>query len=215
MSKKIFIFSAGPGGRDVLRIIDDINENLPTWEILGFVDKDPELIGQKLDGYQVYSHEDLPVSKDYYGICGVMDPQFRRKIVSTEIETKGYKLSTIIHPAISHSSDFIASPGTVIFAGVHISYNIQFGKSVLVCPNTVLGHDLRVGEYTSIMPSATISGKCKIGESCLIGSGAIINQGITVGKESLVGIGTTIIKDIPNKTSVTDFPRKVIRENTL
>jgi len=46
MSKKIFIFSAGPGGRDVLRIIDDINENLPTWEILGFVDKDPELIGQ-------------------------------------------------------------------------------------------------------------------------------------------------------------------------
>ena len=84
-----------------------------------------------------------------------------------------------------------------------------------MCPNTVLGHDLRVGEYTSIMPSATISGKCKIGESCLIGSGTIINQGITVGKESLVGIGTTIIKDIPNKTSVTDFPRKVIRENTL
>lgn len=212
MTKKIFIFSTGPGGRDILRLIYDINDKLPTWEVLGYVDIDPELIGQKIDGYLVYKHEDLPVSKNYYGICGVMDPKLRRKIVRTEIKPKGYMLPTLIHPTTVKSSDFIAGPGSIIFSGVHISYNVKIGKCVLVSFNTELGHDLRVGEYASIMPSSTISGKCRIGESCIIGSGAIFHQGVKVGKESIIGIGTTIIKDIPDKTSVADFPRKIIRD---
>lgn len=211
MAEKIFIFSAGPGGRDLLRIIDDINNKLFTWEVLGYVDNNPELIGKKVDGYLVYGHEDLPKENDYYGICGVMDHKLRRKIVQTEIESKGYKLATLIHPTASKSSDFAAGPGSIIFSGVRISYNVKLRKSVLVCPNTVLGHDLRVGDYTSIMPSVTISGKCRVGENCLIGSGAILSQGINLGKESIIGIGTTIIKDIPDRTSVVDFPRKTVR----
>ena len=210
--KKIFIFSAGPGSRDLLRLIYDINDNLPIWEVLGYVDNDPELIGQKIDGYPVYKYERLPASKNYYGICGAMDPKLRREIVCREIKTKGYMLPTLIHPTTVKSNDFIAGCGSIIFSGVHISYNVKIGKCVLVSFNTDLGHDLRVGEYTSIMPSATIAGKCSIGEGCVIGSGATFHQGVKVGKGSTIGIGTTIIKDIPEKTSVADFSRKIIRD---
>ena len=77
----------------------------------------------------------------------------------------------------------------------------------------MLGHDLIVGEYTSIMASVAIGGKCSIGEGCFIGSGAILSQGVKIGNESLVGMGTSIIKDIPDKTSVINYPRNVIRGN--
>jgi len=214
MYKNIFIFGAGPGGRDLLRLIEDINAKLPTWKVLGYVDIDPELIGKKIDGYLVHKSEDLPVSKDYYGICGVMDSALRRKVVTTEIETKGYMLPTLIHPTTVKSNDFIADPGSIIFSNVHISYDVKIGKCVLVSFNTDLGHELRVGEYTSIMPSATIGGNCSIGQNCLIGSGVIFYQGVKVGKESIIGIGTTIIKDVPDNTSVADFPRKIIRKKT-
>lgn len=212
MNKKIFIFGAGPGGRDLLRLIEDINSKLPTWEVLGFVDSDPKLLNKKIDGYLVYGPNNLPKSKNYYGICGVMDPKLRRKIVDTEIESKEYMLPVLIHPETVKSNDFIAKPGSIVFSGVHISYNVKIEKCVLVSFNTDLGHDLRVGEYTSIMPSATIGGKCSIGQNCIVGSGATFHQGIKVGRDSIIGIGTTIIKDVPDKTSVVDFPRKIITD---
>ena len=46
----------------------------------------------------------------------------------------------------------------------------------------------------------------------ITGAGSIIHQGIKTGDESLVGIGTTIIKDIPNKKSVIQFPRNIEKE---
>ena len=212
-SKKIFIFGAGTAGREILQLIYDINDRTPTWEVLGYVDNDPGLIGQKNDGYLVYKHEDLPVSKNYYGACGVMDPKLRRKIVNTEIKTKGYMLPTLIHPTTIKSSDFIAGPGSIILRRVHISFEVKIGECVYVTDNAVLGHHLRVGEYTSIMTSSTISGNCSIGQGCIIGSGVNLYQGVKVGNESIVGIGTTITRDVPDKTSVTDFPRKIIRSN--
>ncbi len=211
--KKIFIFGASSGGGEVLQLIYDINDKLPTWEVLGYVDNDPKLIGQKKDGYPVYRHEDLPVSKNYYGICGVMDPKLRRKIVDTEIETKGYTLPALIHPTTIKPSDFIAEAGSIILPGVHISYDVKIEKCVFITINAVLGHHVRVGEYTSIMTSSTINGNCSIGEGCMIGAGAILYQGVKIGKESLVGMGTIITEDISDKKSVIDFPRKIIRDN--
>lgn len=211
MTKKIFIFTAGSGGRDLLRLIEDINAELPTWEVLGYVDDAPELIGQKIDGYLVYKPDSLPVSGDYYGICGAGNPKLRKKIVNANIITKGYLLPTLIHPTVVKSNDFIAGSGSVIFPYVHISYNVKIGKCVWVNPNCELGHDLSVGDYTSIMPSSTINGKCSIGEDCMIGSSSIFYQGVNVGKECVIGMGTILLKDVPDKTSVIDYPRKVIR----
>ena len=211
--KKIFIFGAGSSGGEILHLIYAINDKLPTWEVLGYVDNDPELSGKKIDGIPVYKHEDLPVSKDFYGICGVMDYKLRRKIVRTEIETKEYMLPVLIHPVTVKSSNFIAGPGSIILSGAHIGHNVKIGKCVWITINVVLGHDLIVGEYASIMASVAIGGNCSIGKGCFIGSGAILNQGVKIGNESLVGMGTSIIKDVPDKTSVINYPRNVIRDN--
>jgi sugar O-acyltransferase (sialic acid O-acetyltransferase NeuD family) len=211
MTKKIFIFGAGSYGRVLLRDIYDINDKVSTWEVLGYVDNDRELIGKKIDGYLVYKHEDLPVSKNYYGICGVGDPKLRKKIVRTEIEPKGYNLPTIVHPTVMKSSDFIAGPGSVIRSGVTIHFDVKLGKCVWLDCNILLGHGGRVGEYTSIYPSSTITGNCTIGRNSIIGAGSTLHQGIKVGNNSMVGIGTTLINDVPDKTIVTDFPRKIVK----
>ena len=133
--KKIFIFGAGSGFGEILHLINDINDKSPTWEILGFVDNNPDLIGSKIDGHLVYKHEDLPVSKDYYGICGVMDPKLRRKIVHTEIETKGYMLPALIHPTTIKASNFAAGPGSIVLLGGRISHDVKIGKCVYLLMN--------------------------------------------------------------------------------
>ena len=107
--KKIYIFSAGPGGRDVLRLIEDINDVSPTWEVMGFVENDEELIGTVIDDLNVFSLNDVPKSSDFYAICGVQDPYLRRRIVYNEISPKGYNLATLVHPNIVKAKDFSRS----------------------------------------------------------------------------------------------------------
>jgi UDP-perosamine 4-acetyltransferase len=61
------------------------------------------------------------------------------------------------------------------------------------------------------MPSSTIGGNCRIGRNCIVGAGATFHQGLKIGNDSIIGIGTTIVRDVPGRTSVADFPRKIIR----
>ena len=83
--KKIYIFSAGATGQDILQIIHNINKKKLIWKVMGFVDKNNELIGKKINGIKVYKHQELPVSNNYYAICGNGNPKIRKKIVDNEI----------------------------------------------------------------------------------------------------------------------------------
>ena len=212
MIKKLFIFGAGSAGKDILQIIFQVNQVKLTWEVVGFVDSDPKLAKKNILGIPIFKYDDLSISNNYYGICGVMDCELKKRIVNNEIRKKKYKLATIIHPDVMQPSDLKIGPGSVLFSGVKISYNVKMGKCVWIDVNSLLGHDLMVDNYTSIMPSVTISGNCKIGSESLIGAGAIIHQNISIGKKCLVGIGTTIVKNIHHNTSVIDFPRNIINK---
>ena len=210
---KIFIFGAGAAVKDICLIIDKINNIKPTWTILGFVDNDPNLSGQKLLGLPIVKFSELTDSKELHGICGIMNPKLKEKIVNDEILNKGYKLATIIHPDIDCPEDTKIGHGAIIFSGVKISCNVEIGSCVWLDKNVLLGHSTEIGDYSSIMPSTVISGMCKLGSGCTVGAGAILYQNINIGDDSLIGIGTTVINNIPGKSSVIDFPRKIIREN--
>ncbi len=207
--RKIFIFSAGDGSREVLRIIREINKDKLIWDVLGFVDTNPKLIGKQVDGCMVYSAKGLSVPEGSSGICGVMNPNLRKKITEKEIEAKGIKLASIVHPAFKGPDDFIIKPGAIIYPSVNISFNVRLGKCVSLLYNVMLGHDTDIGDYASIMPSATVNGNCIVKDSCIIGSGAILSQGITIGRNTVIGIGTTVFADVKENQSVVDLARKI------
>ena len=212
--KKIYFWGAGSAVKDICLIINKINDIKPTWEIMGFIDKDPVLSGQKFLGFPIISVDELPYGNNFYGICGIMSPKAKERIVNDEILNKGYKLATIIHPDIEFPEDVMIGKGSIIFSGVKISYNVKIGSCVWLDKNVLLGHDAVIGDYSSIMPSAVISGMCKLGSGCTVGAGAILHQNINIGDDSLIGLGTTVIKNVPEKTNVKDFPRKIISENS-
>jgi sugar O-acyltransferase (sialic acid O-acetyltransferase NeuD family) len=211
--KKIFIFGSGDVVKDICLLINKINDINPTWEIMGFIDKDPALIGQEILGLPIISLDKITIENNYFGICGISKPKVKERVVNDEILHNGYKLATITHPDIEYRDDVVIGKGTIIFSGVKFGFNVKIGNSVWLDKNVLLGHDTVIGDYSSIMPSAVISGKSKLGSGCTVGAGSILHQNINVGDDSLIGIGTTVIKNIPEKTHVTDFPRKIIREN--
>ena len=212
--KNIYIFSAGSTGRDILQIVDQINEKQLVWKVMGFVDNNSKLIGKKIYGYSVYAHHELPISNKYYAICGNGNPKIRKKIVKNEIGPNKYILATLIHPNVVISKDVKINEGTIIFPGAIISYNVKIDSCVWIDANVLIGHDSVIGKYSSIFPSVTINGNCKIGRECIIGSGAIINIGNSIGKNSSIGLGCTITNNISDNTTILNFPRtSIIKHN--
>ena len=209
--KKIIIFGLGGGSRDVLGLINDINRINYQWEIIGFVGKENERIGESIEGHRIINFNDLPSSNDFYAICSVANPDLKKKITETQINIKNYRLATLIHPNNYIRDDFKAQPGSVMFSAVRISYNVTIGESVWIDSNTNIGHNLFIGQYTSIMPMAVVLGS--VGNNCQIGAGAIIHQRVKIGDDSLVGMGTIVTKDVPNKSKVINFPRNITMRN--
>ncbi len=86
--KKIIIFGLGGGSRDVLGLINDINRINYQWEIIGFVGKENERIGESIEGHRIININDLPSSNDFYAICSVTNPDLKKKITETQINIK-------------------------------------------------------------------------------------------------------------------------------
>ncbi len=207
--KKIYLFGAGSGSREILLMLKRINAIEPEWEILGFIDEDERLTGSEVDDLPVFSPESIEISSDTFGVCGIMDSTVRQRIIEQHIEGRGLRLPTIIAPDVVVPEDFVAGPGTIIMPSVTISFDVQLGKGVFVLWGVSLGHHLRMGEYATVLSFASITGGCKVGARTTIGARATLNVNVTVGADSLVGIGTTILSNVSDKKRVVSLPRQI------
>jgi len=212
--KKILIFGAGRGSRDVLQLIEQINSKTMIWKVIAFIDTDDSLKNKKVDGIPVYKTVSsiVGIDNDIYGITGIQVPKIRKKIIELEIEGNNLKLATLIHPSIDVPIDADIGDGSVLFPGVIMAKNVTLGKSVLVNYNTLLGIDLIVGEYAFIGPSVIITASCSIGNETTIGAGCMFVPGVAVGDKCMIGFGTKLIGNIDNSRNIFDLPRKISSE---
>lgn len=210
--KKLLIYTAGAGSREILLLVNQINLKSPEWDVIGFVDEDPEKNGTTVDGYPVFGVDNNEKGNDVYGICGVLDAKVRQRFITEEIEGKGLKCATLIHPDITIPGDFEIGSGSIIMPSCIISYDVKIGKGVYVLWGAALGHGLRVGNYSTILTFACITGGCAVGSRTTIGAGAILNVGVNVGDDCIIGVGTTIIQNVKNRKRVMALPRMIESE---
>lgn len=214
--KKILIFGAGRGSRDTLQLIRQINDKLRSWDVLGFIDPEEQLKGKIIDGCPVLGSEFKSSSGEkIYGITGVQIPRIRKKIIEFEIESKGFEPGILVHPSVTIPDDLNIKYGCIIYPGVIIASNVSVGKGVIVNYHTLLGIDLTVGDYSFIGPSVTITASCSVGRECIIGAGSVFMPGVSVGNSSIVGLGTKLFSSVGDAKSVTDLPRKILKDKAL
>ena len=213
--KGIYIFSAGPGGRDIFQLIKDINKSKMTWNVLAYIDNNQDLTGKIIDGLTVLNPNQLQKTdnKDCYAVCGILDPSIREQIINKEIKKNKFKIPSLIHPNSVIADDFNPSEGLIIFSGVNISYNVSIDKYVLISFSSLVGHDSKIGKFSSLLPGSIMDGKCQLGESSIIGSGAMLHPGVTVGKHSIIGMGTVLLDNIGDDLTETQMPRMIKLKN--
>lgn len=194
--KKLFIIGSGGFSKQVIEIVEKLNETNKTYELVGLIDDDESRSEMKVLGYKIIGTTDklkeISKVKPVYGVIAIADGLIRRKIVE---KLKSINWINLVHPKAIISNHIKLGEGNIICAGTVINPDSIINNHCHININTTFGHDVTLQDYVTIMPGSNISGSVKLKSNSMIGTGAVIIQGLDIEKDVVIGAGSTVIRD--------------------
>lgn len=208
--KDLYIIGAGGFGREVAWLVRRINEQNPTWNLVGFIDDDSQKHGTLEDGYPVVGGTELlgNVKEDTYVVCAVGSAHIRKSIVD---KLKGYsniKFATLIDPSVIISDRVKIGEGSIMCAGTIITVDVVLGEHVIINLDCTVGHDAVIGNFVTMYPSVNVSGMVQVGECVELGTGMQVIQGKKIVANAIFGAGAVVVKDILDEGTYVGVPCK-------
>jgi sugar O-acyltransferase (sialic acid O-acetyltransferase NeuD family) len=206
------IVGAGGFGREVAWLADEINQEAPTYDFVGFVD---DGASSTPEGYPVLGSTDRWISDgrtDVQLVLALGDPVTRWK-VATRLAQGGFRFATLIHPTVKRSRHVRIAPGGMICADNILTTNIDIGAHALLNLDCTVGHDSRLADYVSMMPGVHISGDVTTEIGAYFGTGAVAINGVRIGAWSVIGAGAVVSSDVPRGMIAVGVPAKPIKPN--
>ncbi len=217
--KKIYIFGSGGFGREVLWLIQRINDRQekqtgnPEWEIAGFIDDNTEMHGKFMDDIEVVAGSDYLIQQkeDVYVTIAVGSAKVRKNIAEKLGQYPNIHFATLIDPSVILSERIEIGKGCILCAGTIATVDIKIGNHVIINLDCTLGHDDVLKDYVTVYPSVNISGNVTVGQESELGTGSHIIQGKQIAQRSIVGAGSVVIRDIPSDCVAVGNPAKPIK----
>lgn len=215
--KKVLIYGSGQVGVMVAYILSYQD----SVEIIGFVDDDPEQMGQEHAGLPVLGNASLLPKLREEGVTSAIvtigNNRMRGRLANhlTEI---GFDLINAIHPTaiIPHKASI--GRGVIIGSGVNLYVNPIIGNNVFIGPGVIVSHDTVVGDNVLLSVGSVIGARVDIERDAFIGAGATVmppgwgkEARLRIGENALVGVGAVVIKDVPPNAVVVGVPAKILR----
>lgn len=212
--KDLIILGAGGFAREVAWLVEEINRETATWNLLGFIDQNESNWGRILNGYPVLGDFETVANAPYGGnlnaVCATGNPLSRKGLVE-RAKIVGFTFVNLIHPNVRMSNQVKMGVGNIICAGNTLTVNIEIGNHVIINLACTVGHDCTIGDYTTIAPGANISGNVTIENGCDLGTGFSIIQGLCIGAWTVVGAGAVVTRDLPAHCTAVGVPAKPIK----
>lgn len=206
----------GSGGcmRELLFQLEELNKEVPTWNILGFVD---EYFDNRDDNVKrilkkcPYLGKDeviLKTAKEINVAVCVGEPHLRKKIVSKLKQNSLIKFPQVILSNTTIAEDTTLGEGCIISMGAMVSTGAVLGDFVFLNIDATICHEGVLGDFVTLSPKSGLAGNVTIGKGTEIGMAASVIQGITIGEGVVVGAGAVVVKDVEGGMTVMGVPAK-------
>ena len=209
----LVIVGAGGLGRETIAAIGAANRVAPSWDLLGVLDDQPTLMGQRLDGYDVLGPTTLLASsaagpdgqspvvwrdRSLRVVLSIGSPRApRSRAVMAARLDPDIAYGSVVHPSASLAAGTVVGCGTILLAQVVTTAPVTIGRHVVAMPHVVFTHDDVIGDHTTFGAGAMLAGGVVVGDGAYIGSGALVRENITIGCGALVGMGSVVTRDVP------------------
>jgi sugar O-acyltransferase (sialic acid O-acetyltransferase NeuD family) len=198
--RDLLLIGAGGFARETAEAVRAVNLAQPTWELLGFLDDDPQRRGALVDGLPVLAGidavHDHPAAQIV--ICtGRPTNYVSRPRIAERLALDDERYATVIHPTATIGSTCRVGVGSVLLAHVDLTADAAIGRHVAVMPQVVLTHDARVEDYATLGSGVRVGGGCRVGQGAYIGAGVCIREGLTIGERAMIGMSAVVTCDVP------------------
>lgn len=211
--KDLVVIGAGNFGREVVQIIEDINQDKREWNFLGFIDETVEKHGTLINGIPVLGSFDWLEQRfagPVYAVCAIGNTKDKYTLIK-KASAYGVDFCNLIHPRAKISKFVDMGVGCIICFNTFVSVNIKIGNHVSINPGCGIGHDTIIDDYSTLYWNVTLSGNVRINEGCEIGSNAVVIPKRTIGKWSILGAGAVVVRDLPENCTAVGVPAKPIK----
>lgn len=207
--KNLIIVGASGFGRELVQWIEDINRVTPKWNILGFIDDNPNALeGYKCDYSIIGGIQTWCPKEDEFFACALAFPAVKQKVVGM-LKEKGAQFVTLIHPTALINKYAEIGEGVIVTPRSNINANAAVGDFVSVLGSGI-GHDAVVGDFSTLSGRCSINGHVKIGKLVYVACGVSIAPSKKIGDGATIGIGSVVISNVKPGVTVFGNPAKKI-----
>ena len=208
---KLIVIGASGFGREVVWLIERVNQVAPQWQLVGFLDDSPQKAEAEINGYPVLGQVSTAANYlDAYFICAIGSAAIRKNVIEQLRRFHDIKFATIIDPNVVISQHVSVGEGTIICAGSIITVDIIIGCHVIVNLGCTIGHDAKVSDYCTLHPSVNISGNVYLGIGTEVGAGVQIIQGKDICQDTVIGAGAVVVNDIKEPGTYVGVPARKV-----
>lgn len=211
--KRLIIIGASGFGREVAWLVERINDKEKTWQLMGFLDDNPDIQGKAINEYKVLgTTDDVNKYPDAYYVCAVGASKTRERIIGRVLQIlPKAQFATLIDPSAEYSNFVSFGKGSIICAHNIITVNVEIGEHVIINLDCTVGHDAVIKDFATLYPSVNVSGASEVGRGAEIGTGTQIIQCKRIEDYTIVGAGATIIRDVEDSGVYVGVPAKKIK----
>ncbi|MFN2315910.1 MAG: acetyltransferase [Gemmatimonadales bacterium] len=210
----LVIVGASGFGREVAALVADLEAAQPGWDLLGFLDDEPDAPAE-VGGVPVLGGLNWLAARpgQIQVAIGIGSPRIKRLVVA-RLRDLAAGFPVLIHPGVVRGRNVEFGPGSLVCAGNILTVDIRAGAFLTLNLACTVGHDSRFGDFTTLAPGANISGNVTLGEGCDIGTGSALIQGVTVGEWSIVGAGAVVTRDLPANCTAVGVPAEPVKRRS-
>ena len=123
----------------------------------------------------------------------------------------------LIPRLISNISRFLTGIEIHPAARIGRRFFIDHGMGVVIGETTIIGDDVLLYQGVTLGGSGNEHGKRHptLGNNIVVGSGAKVLGNIEIGSNSRIGAGSVVIDNVPENSTVTGVPGRIVRQKLL
>lgn len=205
--KDLVILGAGVHSAELVEIVGRINREKKTWNLLGFIGRNPQDVGKSFNQVPVLGTFEKPPKLKKNTLFAASNYNKLPHPLPFSMD----RLVSLADPSAFLSRTAKIGRGCVIYPGCFVGLQAKLGDLVFVLANSVLNHDVAIGNRVIITSGVMLAGGVEVGENCYLGQSCTIREYVRVGKGSLVGMGSVVVKDVPGHSVMVGNPAYRLR----
>lgn len=205
--RDLIILGTGVHALEMVEIVERVNRERPTWNLLGLIASEEKRVGQVLNGAPVLG---MPDDLRKYPRAGLVPNLVELKAIG---DVPVERLVSLVDPSTFISRTAVIGRGCVFYPNCFVGLNARVDDLVFVMTGSVINHDDVIGSWTGLTTGVKLAGSVTVEPECYLGQACNVRQLLTIGRHSLIGMGAVVVKNVEPNSVMAGNPARKIRIN--